>query len=51
MFNGPVTETVLVTQHRHAERQLCLGSDRCNSSGSAALFAHRFGPRRLSFGY
>ena len=31
--------------------ELYLGSDGCNCSGSAALFAHRFASRRLSFGY
>src|SRR5580704_5966911 len=31
--------------------ELCLGSDGCNSRGGAALFAHRFASRRLSFGY
>ena len=29
----------------------CLGSDGCNSSGSAALFSHCFAPRCFSFGY
>ena len=32
-------------------RELRLGSDRCNSSGSAALFGHRLCSRRFSFGY
>jgi hypothetical protein len=31
--------------------ELCLGSDGCDGSSSAALFAHRFAPRRFSFSY